>query len=307
MFDINFTRMKIDILIQESALLPKDKAAAFRVGITQFLIKQNCVMPKHYKETDMDCTGCLFYESCVARNILYATYKKKPDIVAPSDSVGYMIECVNVKQEFKKNDTLALFITLFGGCVSYFSPILHALYSLGVSGIGDKQIKFSIDKITNREGKMILLDNVMNMKNILIENLDEYVKEKTKNIYFDGILRTVTPCILKFQGEFLQEFNSRAIIYAITRQLYMLNCYVGNDMEQIYEDNDEFPKILEQEVAKAEINEALPEESAGRLSGIRGSIRFGAITPYMMKLLVAGEVIHMGNHTRIGYGDYEMI
>ena len=150
------------------------------------------------------------------------------------------------------------------------------------------------------------------MKHYEVSNVADYVAYRFK--YFersmdDNVLKLTfkTPLTLKYHGEFLNDFNMDAIIAAIKRRVYMLNCFEGADIEmnELYEGH--IPIIVEEMHRRTSVPRySNRKHEKMRLWGIKGECVVQNITEECLKLLIAGELLHIGKNTSFGYGRYHI-
>jgi len=135
--DIRYTKLTFVVQFTEDTMLPKQKVSAIRGGIGEMLLRANCVRGR-------ECEKCDFSDECIVQRIMYSKYEKKPSFVTTGESVGYVLECDNYKEEFYQGDQLSFQLILFGKNIVYFNQYLQAISMLGASGLGKHQAHFII-------------------------------------------------------------------------------------------------------------------------------------------------------------------
>lgn len=297
--NISYVKLKFKIVFPENAILPKEKVSALRGGMGEMLLQQNCVM-------DRNCTKCPFEEDCIVRKTMYTQMKKKPEFMQGKDSVGYLLECVNYRTEIYAGESIVFYLTLFGKNIVYFSQYLQAFYRLGVSGIGKYAAKFYIAEITNQNGKVILNENQVNMKNYQINTVYEYAKKRYKFLKESGCrneLFFLTPLCLKYKGQYIQEFSSEAIMSALFRRIMMLDYFVENYLEM--PEITTYPAVIKQESYLHSVNRfSSTQNSKVTLRGVKGTVQLSKIPEEYLLYLLSGEVLHIGKNTSFGFGGY---
>lgn len=166
--DIRYTKLTFTIEFTEDTMLPKQKVSAIRGGIGEMLLRANCVCGR-------ECEKCDFLDECIVQRIMYSKYEKKPSFVTTGESVGYVLECDNYKEEFYQGDQLSFQLILFGKNIVYFNQYLQAISMLGVSGLGKHQAHFIIVSVKNQYWQDILVNNSIQMGNYQISTLGEYI------------------------------------------------------------------------------------------------------------------------------------
>lgn len=300
---IRFTQLRIKLVFPESCRLPVYKVSAIRGGLGQMLMAQNCVCDGYCKE-------CSFSSSCIVRNIMYAPFKIKPPSVTKEESMGYVIDCTDMRAQYKAGDSLLVRFILFGDTISYIMPIIYALTALGYSGLGKEQARFRIAEITNRYQNFILKDGTINLKNVQIDTVEQYVEERmahrsTESNYFR--IKMLSPCAVKYQGEFLEEFSGRSLVISMLQKLYHYRLYEGKEAEKEYWEEDAFPVVCMQQLKKATIPRySTTQERKMYLSGMYGELELEGCTERLQKLLYATEILHLGKNTRFGFGKIQV-
>lgn len=295
-----FTKLFLTIQLEKSGRLPKQKASAIRGGMGQILLQQYCLKEK------VVCSKCIMEGRCIVRNILYAKYKKKPEFVTDTESMGFTLACLNQKEDVQQGETITFTITLFGETIAFLSPIINAIHGLGQVGLGKEHISFHIIKIQNRNYEQILKETGLLKSRILIETLEDYIKQRMKEA-MKGKLKLLSACSIKYMGSILDDFDQQAFAEAVARRVYMLNLFEGIEIEK--PEIDMSPCMVTKQKTKVVF---VPRYSTVKnekmyLKGICGEVQLKGLTPEIQQLLIAGEITQVGKNSRFGFGVYEMI
>ena len=307
-------------------MLPKQKVSAIRGGIGEMLLRANCVRGR-------ECESCDFESECIVQRIMYSKYEKKPSFVTTGESVGYVLECDNYKEEFYQGDQLSFQLILFGKNIVYFNQYLQAISMLGASGLGKHQAHFVIIAVKNQYRQDILIHNSIDMGNYVISTVGEYVDYRIKQMQrgksyteqeaygranlsqkngvastgYEGMLVFHTPFTVKYQGAFIQDLHMDPVIASIRRRLYMLDCFEGIEAEISGTETPERCSYHKATVQLEGVNRySNRRDSAMTLRGIRGKVWFEGADEETMKLLFAGELLHVGKNTSFGFGEFEV-
>ena len=301
-FDIRYSKINLVFEFTEATKMPENKVSAIRGGMGEMLLEQYCL-------SDRSCNACKFKEDCTVPRIFYHPLKIKPEYVTNGESLGYIIECENKQTTFSRGDKLKVNIILFGNVIIYFSQILQALYMLGMKGIGKEKSRFEIAGIFNEKRQTILEDGAINNNKIIINTLSNYIEYQLKKLNSSDrkILKFCTPLSQKFRGQWLNKFDGQALTEAAIRRVYLLNCMEGNDVGKIYLES-EFPYIEEQEVYHTKIDRySNTHKSHIALHGIKGECVLGNISYESIEYLIAGQLVHIGKNTSMGFGRYVIL
>lgn len=298
MYQAVFTKLNFQLEFTTEGSLPRHKTAALRGGLGQMLLAQNCF------GDSKACQSCSLVDSCLVQKIMYAKYMIKPAFVT-KESMGFVMDCKDQSEYANPGQRLTFSMTLFGNTISYFSTILYALTSFGTVGIGKEQVSFAVRKITGRTGEVILEDGRIYLQNVKQETLQEYVEERLANgKNRKGIVRFLSPLSMKHRGEILREFYPEAVLAGVARRIYMINCFQGIPIERQKVSCDNI-EIYEEKSYPASVRRYSTTQREGMtLRGIVGEIRMEGLTLEQQKMLLAGEVLHVGKNTKFGFGKY---
>ncbi len=299
---IRYIKLYFTVAFTENTTMPKYKASAIRGGIGEMLLRVNCIR-------DRDCANCDFESECIVRRTMYSKFDIEPSFKTEGESIGFTLDCNNRKEQFKAGDRLTFQLTLFGKTIVYFSQYLQAVHSLGMEGIGKYHSRFQIVEVLNSRKQPLLDGENVYMQHYVVESVMDYVEHRMQQMdRADGdcfLVRFDSPVTLKYQGEFLNEFDIEPILKTIKRRIYMLDCFEGIPDVDIREMEYQIPVLCHQQSRM----EAVPRYSSRQnssmvLRGIRGNMILQDVDMDVLMLLLAGEIIHIGKNTRFGFGNY---
>ena len=297
---VKYLKLHFIIEFTEDCRLPVQKASALRGGMGEMLLRVNCIR-------DRDCDRCEYEPECIVRRIMYSKMRIQPDFMSSGDSVGYVIDCEDYREEFFAGDAISFDMILFGRMSVYFGQILQAFQMLGYYGIGKDHAHFQIVSVTNSKRDHILRDRDVLMSNVIPYSLEEYVLYRKKESVSAGKLVFHTPLSLKHNGDILREFDMEAILKATERRIYQLNCYEGIKTERQIVDGS-VPKILSQSHRAFSVRRySNRHDQKIRLDGICGEMEISGIDESIYELLLAAEIIHIGKNTSFGFGRMSVV
>ena len=303
-FNIRYVKLKFTVSLLEECVLPKYKASMIRGGIGEMLLRANCVC-------DRNCEKCDFESECIVQRTMYSKFNSKPEFVTEGDSIGYVLECESKQTEFCSGEQFSFYLVLFGKTIVYFSQYLNAIYALGSYGIGKDNARYRLVSVQNSRGKDILVGNDIFMKYYQVENLKDYVDHRLAKLGINGempeslAVTFFSPMSIKYNGEMLESFNAEALIRALARRIYLMNCFEENDVQRIDARELASPVISSQNYR----NVSVPRFSNRKqqkiyLHGVVGEAVLTGVTEETLKILLAGEVLHAGKNTSFGFGRY---
>lgn len=297
--DIPYIKLRFCAAALEDTIMPRSKVSALRGGMGEMLLRQNCVCAR-------ECEECRFKKVCVVWHTLYSAMEKAPGYVTGKESVGYLIECTDYREEYAEGDQFAFDLILFGNSIAFFNQYLQAFSQLGMAGIGKHKSRYRITEVKNTRGYRIISGNTVDMREYRISSVGDYItwrKQELSEMQGSYTVRFVTPLCMKYQGEFLTEFQNEAIFSGILRRLQMLNYYEGYEPE--LPDIEAYPRLVSQTVKRAGTERySSTQDAKMKLRGIKGELILGSMEEECLDLLLAGELTHIGKNTSFGFGKY---
>ena len=298
---IPYTKLKFHIVFPEGGLLPSNKVSALRGGMGEMLLRQNCIK-------DRVCLNCQFRETCLIHFIFYTKMEQKPPFMQGEDSIGYLLECDNYHTNFQAGNEMDFYLVLFGRNIAYFWHYFQAFHWLGSCGIGKAQVKFIVQDVENEWGQKIISGNTVNMKYYQIRTVEDYVKQRLNYMKRKGLKNTFcfhTPLALKYQGEFIRDFQAEPIFQAALRRVMMYDYFVGQYLES--PKLLEYPKISFQCVRLCDVKRYSNTKNQKMiLRGITGKVVYDKLPEEVLPYLLAGELLHIGKNSSFGFGKYEI-
>ena len=172
--------------------------------------------------------------------MMYPKMKIRPDFMNTKDSEGFVIECEDTREWINAGDELSFNLLLFGRTIVYFHQYLQAFYYFGLQGIGREHVRFQISKVTNTVGETLVEGSSIYKERYTVMLVSDYVRHRlasseVRKIVDQDRCRLVfqSPLALKYQGEMQEHFLPEAIIAAVERRIFILNCYEGNKSKAI--------------------------------------------------------------------------
>lgn len=301
-FDIRYVKLHFTLRMVEDTVMPKYKASAIRGGLGEMLLRANCIR-------DRQCEKCDFETECIVRRTMYSKMEIQPRFMSSGDSVGYVTECEDYREEFRAGDEWNFNLILFGKNIVYFSQYMSALYALGMNGLGKEHSRFEIVSVTNTKGRELLRGNDISMSEYNVTTISDYIsfrKKQMKKEPYSGEIKFKTPLTLKYRGEILREFAIEPVFEAARRRVYMLDCFEGIENNSMQEEVD-YPSVLAEEHRGVSVRRySTHSDSAMNLQGIEGIMRVESLSDKLLDVLLAGELVHIGKNTSFGFGRYRI-
>ncbi len=297
---VRYIKLHFGLRLLEDTILPVNKVSSVRGGIGEMLLRANCIR-------DRDCEKCDFEDECIVRRTMYSRFEKKPEFVTSGESAGYVLECENYEEEFQMGDILEFQLLLFGKTIVYFSQFVQAVYQLGTVGLGREDSHYEIAYIRNTLGKDILKGMNICMDQCKVLTLRDYVAYRLRqNPGQEGRIRFKTPVTLKYQGEFQQHLSMEAVLPAVLRRIFIMDCFENLKCEALRWE-EEYPKVLQESSRPITVYRySSTQDQKMPLKGIKGEMVLSEIPEGLLPVLLAGEVLHIGKNTSFGFGRYRI-
>ncbi|MBR1854223.1 MAG: CRISPR system precrRNA processing endoribonuclease RAMP protein Cas6 [Lachnospiraceae bacterium] len=295
-FQFEYKKLHFEVQMTEKCVLPKYKTSALRGGMGEMLLRENCIR-------DRNCSDCSLEEECIVRRIMYSQMRIQPAFMSDGDSVGYVIHCEDRAEEFQEGDTLSFYVLLFGRMAAYTGQIIRAFKQLGENGLGRDKAQFAVKNVSECEDT---LENYVGFRKQRF--LKQTLLRQSAAGSVDSIekvkLRFRTPVAVKYRKEMLCSFDTAALLQAVERRLYMLNCYEGIPVERIQTD-EHVPLLIRQQAVPVGVKRYSSRHGKNMwLNGILGEVILEAPDEVALELLLAGELVHIGKNTSFGFGKY---
>lgn len=299
---VRYVKLHFKVRIREDTRLPMNKVSALRGGIGEMLLRANCIR-------DRKCGACDFEEECIVRRTMYSRFPegRKPSFVTTGESVGYVLECEDYREEFSAGDTLGFQLVLLGRTIVYFSQFLQAICQLGYVGLGKDHSAYDIISVRNTRGKEMLKGQDILMEHYQVETLGDHVRYRLNTERtWENHIRFKTPVTLKYQGVFQDKLTPEAVIPAIFRRLYILDCFEGIDCRELGWQG-EWPGVTEEASQMMNVYRySGTQDKKMSLRGVKGHMVLSHFPEDLLPVLLAGEVTHIGKNTSFGFGRYHI-
>ena len=297
---VRYTKLFFTLVFSENTSLPENKVSALRGGMGEMLLQMNCVR-------DRNCESCDFEAECLVQRTMYSKYEIRPEFLTAGESIGYVLECEDYRENFYAGDLLEFRLILFGKTIVYFNQFMQAFTMLGISGLGKERAKFRICSVKNQWKNVIVDEESLCLDNYCIQTVGNYVDSRMKQILKRGLENRVifrTPMTVKYQNEYVQEFQIVPLAEALKRRIYMLDCFEGIECD-LRKFQPALPQIMEQRHRFTLVRRySNRKDRHMELKGIRGYMVTGEMGNEFLRLLLAGELVHVGKHSSFGFGKY---
>lgn len=311
--NIRYSELRFTVRLISDSELPRFKTSAIRGGMGDMLLDEYCIREKIRKENGNKCDTCDYLDECIVQRIMYSKMDIEPAFMSSGNSIGYIVECLDHREQFHAGDTFEFKLILFGKNCFYLSQYLSAIYRLGMNGIGKNHSQFEVINVRNMRNENILDENRIYKDKYRIDTINDYVEWRRKSLSNNDQIhiRIKTPLSIKKNGNQLNGFDIEAFIDNLNRRLYSLNCFEGNEYPELLDRKDNYPLTIKSESRSVSIPRySFRKNQKIFLSGIYGDIDLDLSDVNepleLIRRLLAGEIIHVGSNTSFGFGGYEL-
>lgn len=282
MFHKGFTYLTTAITVRLNARagVPVFKGSMFRGVLGKAMHDLSCQKP------GLSCDKCDGVINCPYANLF------KPDLILKNQTVTvpFVLFCKDDREVLKPNDTVDLWITLFGDFIDYKDYFFRSFEFAGQIGLGSKQAPFEVVEI--KEGSRQSLADIrpMQVKALRIHFLSPVsIFRDKKHIYaprVEDIVEYVVHRVNRLNKSIWQVDD-----FSLERGLYEPGRLT----------------VLKYSIAYSKRFKTRGLGSKVELSGFTGSMDISGDVVSVYPLLKAGEVLHIGSRTSYGLGKYDLI
>lgn len=297
MYHIKYSIIKINIEFTRQSKLNINKQSSIRGIIGNALIKENCIIDKNNRV----CERCLLQDKCIAHNIFSPKVKLESNEIIEEQVSPFIIICDDKREKIEKNEILSYAMVFFGDTIAYIPTIIRAIIVAG-NTIGLEKNNFNLISVLNDEGDEIFKDNIFSLDKVNIRTIKEYIENRLSISEEVSEIRIINPIRFKKNKRFHDDLSEEEIVNLIKRRLVTLAMLEGRSIS--IEQNFKF-RIIDKNLRWREFKRySNRQKSKMTLGGVSGYIKIDNIEEDTKKLLIAGELVHIGKSTSFGLGDY---
>lgn len=296
MYDIKYSIIKFEIEFFKNSKLNINKHSAIRGIIGNTLINENCLADKNYRI----CNECIFKNKCLAYNIF------SPKIISISNNLEenispFIIICDDKRKFISNKDKLTFAMIFFGDTISYIPEIIRVVRIAGES-IGLDNNLFKLKRVLNDKNEDIYFEEIANYQRVNTRTIKEYIENRLSISKDVSRIEIITPIRFKKNKRFNDDLLEQDIVNLVKRRLTTLAALE----DRIITIDEKFDfKIKYKDLKWIEYNRySNRQKSRMYLGGIVGYLDLENVNEETKKLLIAGELTHIGKSTSFGLGDY---
>lgn len=306
---LSYARFRFHLRVTKLITLPPYKGGVFRGAFGNVLKKTVCLAP------GTECPQCLISDRCLYVTIFnptprsdYAAALKfrqapRPYILNPP---------LTPRKVFHPGDSIIFELVLVGAAIEALPHFLYIFKELGRKGLGAEKGKYELMKVdllkhfevtTVFDAKINQLFSFAPDHGPITHPDEEQVQ--TITLYFS------TPLRLKSKGHLVTRLSFPLFFEHLAHRLFLLGAFYGNEASM----PDFHTLSLRSETVIVQRHDLLwydwhrysrRQEAKMNFGGLRGAITFsGPLGPFM-PFLRLGEIVHVGQATTFGLGQYHL-
>lgn len=318
--DLRYLAVRFLVSFRNPAAVPELKVSALRGGMGQVLLSEYCT-------GDRNCEACLREPFCPVRQLMYAKYEIPPRFATRGDSNGYILECEDLRTRVRAGETMEFGLILYGRLIPCLPFFVQAFAGLGRRGLGRDHARYDLLRVEDSVGNLLVdVRNIpsgeeewdpcisgeepagqLALRRPQVRSVREYAEYRREELLREGWEKRIlflSPVTIKYEGHFLNDFQSLPLIRALYRRIYSFDCFEGKQVP-LMQWEGRLPVIVRQEAQRRYVPRY--SETHGKkmtLTGIQGYAEFDEIPEELLLVLAAGEVLHIGKNTSFGFGRY---
>ncbi|MEE3453395.1 CRISPR system precrRNA processing endoribonuclease RAMP protein Cas6 [Dialister sp.] len=303
---ITYLQLTFVIKMREACTLPRAKASMLRGGIGDILLKKYCLK-------NGACEDCSYHEDCLVQRIMYSSFAKAPSFMGENASLGYVVFCDDYREAFGPDDEMSFDIILFGRETAYVGVLADAVMALAETGLSDRLNKFDLVQILGRTGHDIReSDGYLDPEECESRLLDDYIEhrlERFEHVNAESCLKLEfkNETTLKDRKRELTEFELEPFLRALLLRINLMRQYQLGTSEgvELWEPPEPVPVLISQESKPMSVPRySGRKQQKMHLKGIKGQMVLKNVSGHWLRLLLAGEILHVGKNTSFGFGKY---
>lgn len=296
MYDIKYSIIRFEVEFLKDSKLNSNKHSGIRGIIGNALINENCLV----NSNNRNCNECVFRNRCLAYNIF------SPKISSTSNNLEenispFIIICDDKRVFIREKDKLIFAIIFFGDTISYIPQVIRSVKVAGES-LGLDNNLFRLKSVVNDINEDIYIKGISNYQRVNVRTIEEYIENRLSISKDISRIEIISPIRFKKNKKFNDDLIEGDIVNLIKRRLITLAAL--EDRSITIDEIFKF-KIKYKDLKWREYNRySNRQKSRMSLGGIVGYLELEEVNEEAKKLLIAGELIHIGKSTSFGLGDY---
>lgn len=293
-YNIRYSICNFKMKLGQNSKLNYHKVSGIRGIIGQELLNRHCI-------SDKNCKNCSFSNFCIPFNFYNMALKVEVPFTATDRVPPYVIICDDNRECIKKGEEIIFQIIFFSDSISFIPEVIRSIRSAG-QNYGLYNNKYTLLEVTNDCNEYIFNGEIIDINNIKWRLLSEYIDNRLSISTDIDYLNIVNPLRYKKKGKLAKDIEPNDLIDLLIRRIVVLNALEGN---KVNIDNN-YNVFIRDKTLKWQESDRYSnrQKSKMKLGGIVGNILIDTDDIDFKRLLIAGELVHIGKSTAFGLGDY---
>lgn len=309
MHTIKYQKFDFTLRPLQEIVLPAYKGSTFRGVFGNAFKKIVCALKlKECKECMLknQCIYSYVFETPLPKNL--QEYKRYSDIPRPF----IMEPPLDRKYIYGNDDDIKFSLVLVGKACNYLPYFILAFKEAGQIGIGKGRGKYSLKSVECGNTKVYSDDNELLNK---IEPEIITIDKNQNNIKVEEVkIKFLTPTRIKTRGMLTIDIDFALFARELSKRIGLLGFFHNEwESDNLTDNLAEFIqncKSIETVDAKLKWIDwerySAKQNTRMTLGGFTGEIKFLGELDKFMKIIKAGEILHLGKGTTFGLGKYEI-
>ncbi|MCK8816751.1 CRISPR system precrRNA processing endoribonuclease RAMP protein Cas6 [Natroniella sulfidigena] len=315
--ELEIISLRFTLIAKQKIKLPEHPGSTLRGAFGQALYQIACNMKEE------KCERCNLSYNC-AYSLLFNPFltereKRKTSNRFNNKPRPFVFEPKTNGQElFKPGQQINFNLNLFGYTSRFLPYIIESWRLLEQKGIGLGRGKFvlseiwSVNDLTGKAERLYSeYANLVHNSEIKIDNQD--VDKLKSNLGKQQLhLKLLTPTLLKYKGDYVEQIEFHILMRNLFRRLSSLSAFYGAERLDI-----KFGAHLDQaeEVDLIENNGSWQswkrysnkQKKRVKMKGVVGELKYEGDLEKFLPYLILGQYIHVGKNTVFGLGEYKIL
>ncbi|MCK8826435.1 CRISPR system precrRNA processing endoribonuclease RAMP protein Cas6 [Natroniella acetigena] len=315
--ELSITQLSFKLIAKQKIKLPKHPGSTFRGAFGHALRKLSCNVRNE------ECKDCNLNQMCAYAQLFnpHLTEQEKEETSNRFNNKPrpFVFEPKTNGQElFKPSQQISFNLNLFGYTSRFLPYIIESWRLLEQKGIGLGRGKFvlseiwSVNDLTGKAERLYSeYANLVHNSEIKIDNQD--VDRLKTNLAKQQLrLKLLTPTLLKYKGDYVEQIEFHILMRNLFRRLSSLSAFYGAERLDI-----DFGSHLDQaeEVDLVEDNGrwqtwkrySNKQQKKVKMKGGVGELKYQGDLERFLPYLILGQYTHVGKNTVFGLGEYKIL
>lgn len=321
---LEFQKFSFTLEAKEPLVLPSYKGSTLRGGFGHAFKRVVCAL------RDKECQDCILKEKCIYSYVFETPPPSDTKIMRKYTAVPhpFIIEPPPEKRRgYIPGNEIKFGLILIGRAIDYLPYFIYTFDELGKIGIGKGKGKYELKTVRDISEKMQDAGQGESGTNIIYNSTTKTLKSfspsslslefnndsslSSRHCYLS--LSFLTPTRIVYDGRFIFDLEFHMLIRQLLRRVSLLSYFhCGGDPTE-WDFKGIIKRAEEVKVVKRDMRwydwerYSARQDTRMKMGGFVGEITFEGDIGSFMRLIQAGEVLHVGKGTSFGLGQYRIV